>query len=220
MSLGGGKRKSSVRDYIRKEPTSAELGETLAELRKGTDRTAAILAAAMVQANLDELLLSALPRTDKLTEALLYGQDGPLTRFANCINIGYALALFDDDIRQDLNSIRTIRNAFAHSRLPLTFKTRLIRQECMALKVVTIQVDDPRIAATLAAGEFAKALPYERGIFVTACISIGSHFIDETSKNYKQGTADFQKQTADLKRRQEDLLGLAKLLSSGQTTSP
>jgi hypothetical protein len=43
--------------------------------------------------------------------------------FFASIELGYALGLYGNLLRDDLHTIRTIRNAFAHAMKPLTFDT-------------------------------------------------------------------------------------------------
>jgi DNA-binding MltR family transcriptional regulator len=53
--------------------------------------------------------------------------DGPLSTLSRKIAIGYALGVYGSNMKTDLNFIRQIRNAFAHSKKHLDFDTPEIR---------------------------------------------------------------------------------------------
>lgn len=49
--------------------------------------------------------------------------DGPLATLSRKIAMGYALGVYDSLMRSDLDCVRRIRNAFAHSKAHLDFET-------------------------------------------------------------------------------------------------
>jgi DNA-binding MltR family transcriptional regulator len=52
---------------------------------------------------------------------MLVADNGPLGSFYSRIAMGYALGIHDNNMRNDLNIVRNIRNAFAHSRKSIQF---------------------------------------------------------------------------------------------------
>jgi hypothetical protein len=50
------------------------------------------------------------------------------------IELGYAIGLYKNIVRNDLHVIRTIRNGFAHATNPLEFRHKLIRAEIEKLQ--------------------------------------------------------------------------------------
>jgi hypothetical protein len=54
----------------------------------------------------------------------LFGVDGPMGTFSNRIAVAYAFGVIDADDRKKFDFIREMRNACAHSRMPLSFETR------------------------------------------------------------------------------------------------
>jgi DNA-binding MltR family transcriptional regulator len=84
--------------------------------------TTAILGAVMVEHELDHLLRSKLKHKDDQTWAMLTGDTGPLRTFHSKIAIGYALGIYDQRMHTDLNIVRNIRNAFAHSKKLIRFE--------------------------------------------------------------------------------------------------
>ena len=83
------------------------------ELEQQTDRGAAIIGAAFLEARLEEAIRSRLIGTGEPVDALFKGE-APLRTFRAKIDMGFALGLFGPRIHRDLNLIRKIRNKFAH----------------------------------------------------------------------------------------------------------
>jgi hypothetical protein len=61
------------------------------------------------------------------------------------IELGYALALYDETTRHNLNTVRGIRNEFAHTPQAIDFETAEIRTEVDKLTIGSAN-DDPDIA--------------------------------------------------------------------------
>jgi len=57
----------------------------------------------------------------------------PLSSFHAKIAVAHALGMFGDEFRSQIDRVRLIRNAFAHTMLPLSFDDELVAQECMKL---------------------------------------------------------------------------------------
>jgi hypothetical protein len=62
----------------------------------------------------------------------LFGGDQPgaIDGFRSKIILGYALGLYSQQTREDFQTIRHIRNVFAHSRMNLSFKSKEIADAC------------------------------------------------------------------------------------------
>jgi hypothetical protein len=134
---GRRKRKPQIHDLSRAPPTEGELDALLPAL--ATDLhpvTAAILGAAIVEHYLEIELRRRLPRKDDATWAALLADNGPLNTFAAKITLGHALKLYDADMRDNLNIVRTIRNQFAHSKKLLPFDHYLIDQHIKKSKPI------------------------------------------------------------------------------------
>ncbi len=59
--------------------------------------------------------------------------DGPLNNFAAKIKMGFALGVYDQRVKDELDMVRNIRNTFAHSQARLTFESPEIVAGCDAL---------------------------------------------------------------------------------------
>lgn len=96
------------------------------------DRGAAILLATNVE-NALESTLARILRIDPDASDELFGFNAPLHRFSDKVTIGYALRIYGPETRFNLDCIRAIRNAFAHAKIPIHFKTLAIAHLCDAM---------------------------------------------------------------------------------------
>jgi hypothetical protein len=96
------------------------------------DRGAAILLAANVENALDSVLLRVL---DDSKQDDLFSFHGPLGTFSSKILMAQALELIGPETFSNLTYIRHIRNAFAHSKKPINFKTPEVKAACQLLKI-------------------------------------------------------------------------------------
>ena len=115
-------------------PLPADLNEFDSRLHGESDRSAALLAAALLDAQLESLFRARL----KHHQDRLLGFDGPLASFSTRIRMARAFDWIDEEVERDLDVIRNIRNRFAHSfEQDLTFEDAEIKGWCSSL--LTIQ---------------------------------------------------------------------------------
>ncbi len=130
------------------------------------DRGAGILLATNVENSLDYVLLKTLyGPTDKL-----FDQNGPLSSFSNKIQMGRALGLYGEQTSSNLDTIRHIRNAFAHAQIPITFETPEVAAGCRLLTIQEVlfprAVREPPVADKMTA----------RALFTEVCNTIAHNF--------------------------------------------
>lgn len=101
-------------------------------LNDETDRGCALMAAAYLDYELEELLHKYLLDDPKATSNMLKN-NGPLSTFSSKIEIAYLLGLIGKNTRKDLNLIRKVRNEFAHKSDPLSFEDDSIKNRCREL---------------------------------------------------------------------------------------
>lgn len=100
--------------WISLNTTDAEtIGKTLKELEHDFDRAAGIVGAVLVDEALTTLLKSQLCRDQDLIEEL-FRASGPLGAFSVKINLGFLMGLYSPVARKELETIKNIRNEFAH----------------------------------------------------------------------------------------------------------
>ena len=93
----------------------------LAEFQAETDRGTTVVGAAFLNDILATMLRKHFVDDPNVVHDLLDFQ-GPLGTFSSRINLTYSLGLIRNDQFEDLNTVRKIRNAFAHSHQPLSFE--------------------------------------------------------------------------------------------------
>jgi hypothetical protein len=69
----------------------------------------------------------------------LFGYDAPIGTFANKISIGFALEIFGPTTKQNLELLKAIRNAFAHSKISIDFETPAVENACDLLELTRLQ---------------------------------------------------------------------------------
>jgi hypothetical protein len=129
------------------------------------DRSAAITAAAYVEHGLRKAIKCHLQRnipTAQEKDLFDGARGGPLGSFHAKIIMAQALGIIWPSQREDLDTIRAIRNAFAHSMNPITFENETIIRLCNELYAFK------EMSFISAAGVFGA-----KGIFIAA---VGSHF--------------------------------------------
>jgi DNA-binding MltR family transcriptional regulator len=98
---------------------------------KDSDRAAAILASSYLEEALGEYIKLFLVEDSSIDE--LFRGYGPLSSFSARIGIAFATGLVTKRMRDDLNSIRKIRNHFAHHPAETSFQVPLVRDLCSNL---------------------------------------------------------------------------------------
>ena len=84
------------------------------EIKCASDRSCAIVCAAILDNSLQNILLSYLTEDSKTQNNNLFSQNGPLATFSSKIILSYRLGLISKYEHDKLNLIRKIRNYFAH----------------------------------------------------------------------------------------------------------
>jgi hypothetical protein len=102
-----------------------DIRKTLAELEHDSDRAAGIVGAVLVDESLTALLQSRLWSDQELIREL-FRVSGPLGAFGVKINMGFLMGLYSPTARKELDTIREIRNEFAH-RVARSFSFDRIR---------------------------------------------------------------------------------------------
>jgi DNA-binding MltR family transcriptional regulator len=113
-----------------------EFKSVLVEIRTQNDRGAAITAGAAVEHSL-RLAIEARwspssPMSDTARKCI-FGETGPLGTFAAKIKVAHALGFVDQQTADYLNTVRLIRNEFAHHMKPITFASEIILALCKNL---------------------------------------------------------------------------------------
>jgi hypothetical protein len=115
------------------------------EIVEQSDRAAAITAASVLDALLEETILRRLmPLARDREEALFRGPNKPLATFSAKIEMAFALGLYSNEERLKPHRIRDIRNRFAHRIEPLKFSEPSIRALIRSARTTTPRRLNPR----------------------------------------------------------------------------
>ncbi len=109
-----------------------------------SDRAVAIILGTYVEDKLRVRLEGEMMHLSEDESRDLFEERGPLADFAAKVQIGYAMKLYGPRTKEELGSIREIRNAFAHSAGIIDFSTKEVSDLVGVLSF-------PQIAGTLLA---------------------------------------------------------------------
>jgi DNA-binding MltR family transcriptional regulator len=127
---------TKFRSVSRGEVTLADLDALEKELFGENDRASILLMGSLVDACLERLLRTPMRSNLSQSDANdLFDGNGPLSTFSAKIALAYALGLIGPTCRRELNLIRELRNAFAHSLKRLDFAVSEVGAICEQLQV-------------------------------------------------------------------------------------
>ena len=118
-------------------PTLDELREAARLLIATSGRGGPLMAASWVDDALETYLRGYFSKDQKLADEL-FGFDRPLGTFGTRVKVAYLLGLISSEVREDLETIRRIRNELAHLRGKFSFKKVEIRRKCAQLHAARI----------------------------------------------------------------------------------
>jgi hypothetical protein len=111
--------------------------EVLNEIDQQTDRGAAIVAAALVEDYLSDAIKTRLHARGKARTDVIKGLfDRALGTFAAKIDLGFALGLYLEDAHKDLNTVRLVRNQFAHHKSQISFTSGEPSRLCRDVRLI------------------------------------------------------------------------------------
>lgn len=124
--------------------TKAEDLAAIDELEQGTDRVAAVIAGAIVDTRLSEMLRQDLRRDDSNYSAKirneLFNADGPLGNFGAKVGLAYLMGYYSEEANADLRTFAKIRNLFAHYAQHKSFGSDQVRALCSNFKLINTRV--------------------------------------------------------------------------------
>jgi hypothetical protein len=194
----------------RREPSDEDFQTvlTLLESPDVTDMVAAILGAALVEYVLEEVIKLMFKQNSAEAWERMIDISGPLRDFHAKILTGFSLGAFNDDIRANLNLVRQVRNAFAHSRLYLRFNNPAVANALAAARPITSgkrQLD----SAPLSLGSGKRA-------YLQLCFSLLTFFQIKLRTRLRR----YERRVRDLRDERELLHKLLHSLKSDQTKRP
>jgi hypothetical protein len=127
----------ALRNYYKDRFKERDTDVLLADLMDESDRAAVIIMASVLE---DALALALSQRMGpfvgedgKKDHEKLFEYDGPLGSFSAKIAMARGLNIIEHQTRKELDNIREMRNACAHSFQPISFKIPELEKVCMLL---------------------------------------------------------------------------------------
>jgi DNA-binding MltR family transcriptional regulator len=138
MPKRGGSKGAKARrqDLLREIPEPELFRRIILELRDMNATAAALVLTSIVDNFLEEAIaLNMVPLSPSLRNSIFRGKYGPLSDFSSKITVAFALGVYNDEIRKQLDVLREIRNIFAHSMLDRDFNDIEISRMCADIDV-------------------------------------------------------------------------------------
>jgi hypothetical protein len=125
----GKKMTGSLRDLSKVENTTEHTQDILHEIEHQSDRGVALIVTANLEISLKMAMRSRLVAYDDFEQTIFDKEGAPLSTFSDRIKIARAMGVIGQHVEAHLDSIRHIRNQFAHSPLRIDFENELIAAE-------------------------------------------------------------------------------------------
>ncbi len=117
-------------------PPDSDVHSYFAVVHGETDRGLVIMGSALLENALTKAIRSGAPvAEDKIIRGWFDGPNAPFGSFGAKIQLGRVLAIYGPQMTRRLTLIKGIRNAFAHSAVPLDFDHPTIEAECKKLSL-------------------------------------------------------------------------------------
>jgi mannitol operon repressor len=156
-----------IKDY------SAFLGEFQGE----TDRGCALVALALMDERLKEILYAFLAET-KTSKDLIDGFNAPLGTLSARIKACHSLGLISESEYSNLDTLRRVRNEFAHATHGISFDDPTVSKLCNKITArFTIAGDFPSVEDHQKEVERVFGTPTPRKLFIQAAITLSLHLM-------------------------------------------
>jgi hypothetical protein len=184
----------SFKEFMKSSPTIEMLRQWEEERYGESDRACGILFGSYLESALDAALKSAFrPDLSGTVAEDLFDHKGAIGLFSAKINIAYAIAIFGNKTRHDLNLIRMMRNGFAHRELPIKFDMPAVKKVCDHLQIPDTHVSvPPWIFMSLERTDKMKSrgqwddMKNPKTRFVTSCHCIAFNLLDFANRKTRR----------------------------------
>lgn len=127
----GRQKKASLHDLSKEIPPPDEVNALLASLANMEARAAALIVASILDNFLEDAISLCFVKLGKNKfNALFRDRQSLFSSFSNKITVANALGIYNDATRSQLDGVRAIRNAFAHTMQPIDFDHPIIASAC------------------------------------------------------------------------------------------
>jgi hypothetical protein len=119
----------------RRVPVGIDLLIAISGIENERDRSEALVRGALIEDALERAIINRMRGLDAADKQRLFGPIAPLSSFSAQIAIAYAIKIIGPQTRDDLDCIREIRNAFAHTISRIEFTTPEVAAHCAHLQL-------------------------------------------------------------------------------------
>lgn len=113
----------TLSDLSNHRPTVEELADFKQYIMEESDRGSALMAAALVELALTDAIRARIADPgETMTAKWFEGPLAPFGKFADKIELGRALGIYGDHMHERLSMMKSVRNTFAHTVMPLNFQ--------------------------------------------------------------------------------------------------
>ena len=128
--------RDALRRLSRKFPTPPELEKIINELDKQPDIGAVMVSSSILDALLERLLVMKFAFKYSSLLGQIFDNRGPLSDFYGKILVAHAFRIIPPGSFNELNSIKAIRNAFAHAKTHISFDDKHVAKELENLAIM------------------------------------------------------------------------------------
>lgn len=115
-------------------PDEEDIAPLLSSLQDMDARGAALIMASILDNMLEYAITLFFVELGKTKfDNIFRSKQAPLASFSSKISVAYALGIITDEVRAQLDRVRSIRNAFAHSMKAIDFDHEIVASECNKL---------------------------------------------------------------------------------------
>lgn len=185
-----GRKKSLSHHLSRRAPDDTELDHAMKEFQEGSDRVAAIMGSALVEHHLMDAIRLSL--ADAFNDNVLFHDQGaPFGTFKARIVAGRALGLYGEQMANDLDILRDIRNQFAHALLSISFENPHLVGRCKEFSEHKVTDDDG--APLDFDGREGRKVSETRLCYETMCWKLSIILLQKSTKLLRRKTEDLQR---------------------------
>lgn len=127
--------REALRKLSRKYPAPPDVEKILDDLRDDEDMSVAVVCAALLDASLERLIESRFVHKKSNLAGQIFRNRGPLSDFQSKILVASAFDIITPIMAGEMDSLRVIRNAFAHAKIPISFENEIVDREMKALEM-------------------------------------------------------------------------------------
>lgn len=124
----------SLKQLSRRPIRAKDIVIMLEDYADMTDQATALVLCTAVERSLERSILSRMVRMNRKHRLDLFEGLGPIATMSAKIKIAASLGIIGPSVISDLESIKNIRNQFAHSFHPLSFDTKSVATKCKLLQ--------------------------------------------------------------------------------------